>query len=131
AHLLEQDRQLDVGEPGAAVLLRDVHGLPSEVGDLLPHRSVVAFLGLHQLAHDLRRRLVLEEAPGAVSEFLLLLAEGEVHVWHPLPNLWSGGGVSQKLDRSVKSGVRTSNHAPDRPDRSWTTFGAVRSVRPS
>ena len=48
-HLLEHHDQLDVAEPGAAVLLGDAEGLETElVGHLVPHGPVEALFGLHE-----------------------------------------------------------------------------------
>jgi hypothetical protein len=80
AHLLEDDRQLDVRVPLAAVLLGDGQGLQSQlVRHLRPDCRVVAVRGVHQPPDLGLGRLRLEELPGDPAQLFLLFGEGEVH----------------------------------------------------
>ena len=80
AHLLEDDAELDVAEPGALVLLGHGHALqPELVAHLLPDRGVVAGARGHQLAHGLLGRLAGEEVAHRGPQFQLLVREEEVH----------------------------------------------------
>ena len=79
ADLLEQDRELDRAEPtppsasGTAI--------PSQPCSTMarPQVTVPTLRGLGHPAHPGRRREVVEERPGAVTERELVLREVEIH----------------------------------------------------
>ena len=81
AHLLENDAELEVAEPGSLVLLGHGHALqPELVAHLLPDRGVVAGVGGHQPPHALLGRLAAQEAAHRGPQFQLLVGEEEVHL---------------------------------------------------
>ena len=80
AHLLEDDAELDVAEPGSLVLLGN--GQPDQaelVAQLPPDRGVVASRGGHQPAHGLLGRLAGQEVAHGGPQFQLLVRAEEVH----------------------------------------------------
>src|SRR5207249_1409018 len=85
--LLEQDRLLHVRPARPAVLLRDRHAQPPELGALAIQRRGVVFLaGIYErLALLARRALPGAEVADRVPEVALLVGEG--HAWR---NLRSG-----------------------------------------
>ena len=81
AHLLEDDAELEVAEPGSLILLGHGHALqPELVAHLLPDRGVVAGVGGHQPPHALLGRLAAQEAAHRGPQFQLLVGEEEVHL---------------------------------------------------
>ena len=85
AQLLQHDRLLHEGEPGAAVLFGDGQRRQAELARrLLPHRRVVARFGVHHRAYGRQRGLLRQEPAYRLPQLPLLSALGELHP-HSLP----------------------------------------------
>ena len=77
AELFDEDAEVEEGEAGAALLLRDHQSLPAKVGHLLPERWAVALLVLFHGADVLFRAFLFEELAGRVLEKFLFFAEAK------------------------------------------------------
>src|ERR1700693_4324598 len=78
AELLAQDRQLDLPETLAAVLLRDGDPRPAELRELTPQRRVGS-ARLAVLAHVRRARALGEHVARGALDLALVVCEAEVH----------------------------------------------------
>ena len=80
AHLFEHDAQLDVAVARATELFGHDQALQAHLlTHLRPHRSVVAVVGFHLLAHSALGALGVEELAHGLAELVLFFGEGKVH----------------------------------------------------
>ena len=81
AELLHDDHGLDRAAAVAAILFRERHAEPAQLGELRPVLRQPAAFGRGDLAAILERVLVANEALGAVLQLLLFVGKRQIHLF--------------------------------------------------